>query len=373
MKTMMLAGLMALMVTALPADTNAPTPSGATAPADSPSAQALAKIKADLQSLNSADHADEASTKQALTSLYGETKDFPAKYPGDAQAPDVTLLSAQLGEVMLANHWDGAPTNAELTQSLDQLALNDKLPKPARAQARLMEIGSALQAVAPGTGGDAAFKALQDRIAQFEKEFGADYAIGQRGPVLLTVRGEELNVLASLPDHTQFDALVKQLSASSDPQMVQLAKDAAAKEQQAADLMSKPLDLKYTALDGTAVDLAGMRGKVVLVDFWATWCGPCVGEVPNVVAAYQKYHDQGFEIVGVSLDQDKDAVTKFTQQHGMVWPQYFDGQGWGNAISKRFGIDSIPAMWLVGKDGKLITTNAREDLAGQVEKALAVK
>ena len=131
------------------------------------------------------------------------------------------------------------------------------------------------------------------------------------------------------------------------------------------------LDLKYTAVDGTKVDLSTMKGKVVLVDFWATWCPPCRGEVPNVVAAYQKYHDKGFEIVGVSLDQDKDALMSFTKDHGMVWPQYFDGLGWDNAVSKSFGIQSIPAMWLVGKDGKLITTNARDDLAGDIEKALA--
>ena len=133
---------------------------------------------------------------------------------------------------------------------------------------------------------------------------------------------------------------------------------------------SKPLDLKYTSVDGQAIDISQFKGKVVLVDFWATWCPPCREEVPNVVAAYNKYHDQGFEIVGVSLDQDKDALLAFTKENGMVWPQYFDGKGWDNEISKGFGIDSIPAMWLVGKDGKLITTNAREDLAGQVEKAL---
>ena len=133
---------------------------------------------------------------------------------------------------------------------------------------------------------------------------------------------------------------------------------------------SKPLDIKFTAVDGREVDLSKLRGKVVLVDFWATWCPPCRGEVPNVVAAYQKYHDKGFEIVGISLDQDKDALVAFTKENGMVWPQYFDGKGWDNDISKGFGIQSIPTMWLVGKDGKLITTNAREDLAGQVGKAL---
>jgi len=134
--------------------------------------------------------------------------------------------------------------------------------------------------------------------------------------------------------------------------------------------MTKPLDLKFTGVGGKAVDISNLRGKVVLVDFWATWCPPCRGEVPNVVAAYKKYHDKGFEILGISLDQDKGALLSFTKEHDMTWPQYFDGQGWDNKISSGFGINSIPAMWLVGKDGKLITTDASEDLAGKVEKAL---
>jgi thiol-disulfide isomerase/thioredoxin len=128
-----------------------------------------------------------------------------------------------------------------------------------------------------------------------------------------------------------------------------------------------PFDLKYTAVDGTQVDLAQMRGKVVLVDFWATWCEPCRMEVPRVVDTYQKYHDKGFEIVGVSLDQDKDALLTFTAQNGMVWPQFFDGQGWDNAIAKANGVHSIPAMWLIGKDGRIITRDARDDLEVEVE------
>ena len=138
-----------------------------------------------------------------------------------------------------------------------------------------------------------------------------------------------------------------------------------------ADLQSKPLDLKFTATNGHEVDLAGLRGKVVLVDFWATWCGPCVGEVPNVVKTYEKLHGKGFEIVGISLDEDKAKLEAFTKEKNMTWPQYFDGKGWENEIATRFGIHSIPAMWLVNKKGIVTSTEAREGLEATVEKLLA--
>jgi thiol-disulfide isomerase/thioredoxin len=129
---------------------------------------------------------------------------------------------------------------------------------------------------------------------------------------------------------------------------------------------SDPVDLTFTAVDGRAVNLASLRGKVVLLDFWATWCPPCREEVPNVVAAYNKYHAQGFEVVGISLDEDKNSLTEFTADNGMPWPQFFDGQGWSNALAERFGIRSIPQMWLLDRQGRIITKNGRRDLDGQV-------
>ncbi len=121
-------------------------------------------------------------------------------------------------------------------------------------------------------------------------------------------------------------------------------------------------------LDGKPLSLAAHKGKVVLVDFWATWCGPCVAELPNVLAAYEKYHGKGFEIVGISLDKEKDALTTFIADKKMTWQQYFDGQGWENKLSQEFGISSIPATFLLDKEGMIVAKDLRGD---ELEKELA--
>jgi thiol-disulfide isomerase/thioredoxin len=135
--------------------------------------------------------------------------------------------------------------------------------------------------------------------------------------------------------------------------------------------MQEPFALHFTAADGRPVDLASMTGRVVLIDFWATWCGPCRREIPNVIAAYKKYHDQGFEVIGISLDQDETKLLNFTAQNGMPWPQYFDGKGWQNDIAVANGIRSIPSMWLVNKKGVVVNRNARGILDTEIPTLLA--
>jgi thiol-disulfide isomerase/thioredoxin len=112
-------------------------------------------------------------------------------------------------------------------------------------------------------------------------------------------------------------------------------------------------------LNGQPLALANFKGKVVLIDFWATWCGPCVAELPNVLAAYEKYHDKGFEIIGISLDQSRDALTAFIKEKNMKWAQYFDGLGWKNKLSEQNGIQAIPATFLLDGEGKIIARNLR--------------
>ncbi len=139
------------------------------------------------------------------------------------------------------------------------------------------------------------------------------------------------------------------------------------------EAVGKPLALKFKATDGRQVDLSKMQGKVVLVDFWATWCVPCVAELPNVKAAYEKFHGKGFEIVGISLDKDLEKLKKFTEEKKMAWAQYCDGKGWEGKYAAEFGITGIPTMWLVDKKGNLRHLEARDGLAEKVEKLLAEK
>ncbi len=131
-------------------------------------------------------------------------------------------------------------------------------------------------------------------------------------------------------------------------------------------------DFNEKDLEGKPLSIANYKGKLVLVDFWATWCGPCVGELPNVLKTYEKYHSKGFEIIGVSLDNDRDKLTQFIKDKGVTWRQYFDGKGWQNKLARQYGIDSIPATFLLDGTGKILARDLRgEELATEVGQRLA--
>lgn len=126
------------------------------------------------------------------------------------------------------------------------------------------------------------------------------------------------------------------------------------------DSQDKLISIQFTAMDGRKVDLAKMKGKVVLVDFWATTCGPCIAELPRVKKAYDKFHGQGFEVIGISCDTDKKQLERFLKEKKYPWPQYFDGkQQTDNKFARAFGIDGIPHMFLVDKKGFLRFDNVR--------------
>jgi len=149
---------------------------------------------------------------------------------------------------------------------------------------------------------------------------------------------------------------------------------AAKKIQDSLVVGAKFPDFSETDVDDKPLALTDHKGKVVLIDFWATWCPPCRAEIPNVVATYKKYHAEGFDIIGVSLDQDREKLLGYTSQNEMTWPQFFDGQGWGKKPADKYGIESIPATYLLDGNGVIIAKDVRgEALEPAVAKALTGK
>ncbi|MBG89632.1 MAG: thioredoxin [Verrucomicrobiales bacterium] len=127
-------------------------------------------------------------------------------------------------------------------------------------------------------------------------------------------------------------------------------------------------DFNATDVNGNPANLARLKGKVVLIDFWATWCPPCVGEIPHIKAAYTKYNKKGFEVIGISGDRQKSTLTNYIEEREMPWQQVFDQ---GGKLSMTYGIRAIPATFLIDGKGVIIAKNLRGPaLETALEKAL---
>lgn len=143
--------------------------------------------------------------------------------------------------------------------------------------------------------------------------------------------------------------------------------------QKLATMESKPLVLSGVTLDGKTLSTEGWKGKVILVDFWATWCAPCREELPRVEKAYAGYHDKGLEVLGVSCDESGEDLNKFLAENkAMAWPQLFDPKapGW-HPLATKLEIKSIPTMFLIDKKGILRSTDGVDSLETEIPKLLA--
>lgn len=283
-------------------------------------------------------------------------KDFYTKYPANTNVAEAKTRERTLLETAIQLGNTNVATRLAFVEM--QLLNDPKTTTTEKFEIRAKAIQRAAFAK-ESEGRQAMVEEFEKGVRTLQKEFPNEPGVYE---MLLGVAQEM--------DGDKALKIAKEVLASKADEDTKKAAQAIVKK---AEMTGKPVPIQFTAIDGRKIDLTKMQGKVVLVDFWATWCGPCIKELPSLKAAYDKLSSKGFEIVGISFDQDIDTLKRFVAKEKMTWPQYADGEGWDNKIGKEYGITSIPTMWLIDKKGNLRDTNAREDLTAKVEKLLAEK
>lgn len=211
-----------------------------------------------------------------------------------------------------------------------------------------------------------------DALYESRSARGADRLIKDLAALLVATKSDapsakiavqlasDLDVLPGAADVARraWEAFLPLVAASDDP-LVRVHAEEGEAVLRRLSLPGKPFTVEGTRLDGTVFDPGPLAGKVVIVDFWATWCKPCVGEIPNLLALREKYGRHGFEVVGISLDDDRDALDSFLTEQKLPWPVLCSGKGTRDPLAVRYAIRSIPRMLVVGRDGKVLSVDAR--------------
>ena len=216
--------------------------------------------------------------------------------------------------------------------------------------------------------------------ASLAKDTALEHALGEQFNWLYDDMGERVKLLVKMNQHTPvLMYALDYLHPRKDKALIlaeisRLSKEypwlAEAKEKKAnmaaAEAIAKKTGVGAVAMDftqnnttGKAVKLSDYRGKYVLLDFWASWCGPCRAENPNVLDNYEKYHSKGLEILGVSLDDKKDAWLKAIKDDGLEWAHVSDLKGWKNEVAKTYNIRAVPSNFLIDKEGKIVAVDLR--------------
>jgi peroxiredoxin len=210
---------------------------------------------------------------------------------------------------------------------------------------------------------------MQREYTNFQSARQTFIAQNQNSPALLVA----LSTTNPENEFTVYESLVNQLvkSFSESPTIKEVNKNfIALKEQkEAANFLAEGKmapDFSDTKLDGKTLKLSDLKGQVVLLDFWASWCGPCRKENPNVVKMYEKYYKDGFTVMSVSFDQDREKWKKAIEADHLIWPNHVsDLKGWSSATGKIYQITSIPFTVLIDQEGKIIKTNLRGEALEQ--------
>lgn len=275
--------------------------------------------------------------------LFNAARAHVQKYPNDSHAG--TALEWELESA----EFSGSATERrglldQLEKETHSFIVSHSLPESLRQQMTVRLIHQRLNNDDLITNASAPH--LEQQISDYLKENPTD-------PKKLSLQIARANLLYRV-DAEKAKSFLEELTRDPDQPLAEAARARLAK----AELLGKPLDLHFTATDGRAVDLAQLRGKVVLIDFWASWCPDCIRELPEIKKLDQSYRASGLVVLGVSLDRDREALASFLVKKSINWPIYYDGKGWNNTYAVQYSVHQIPEIWIINKDGIVETTSA---------------
>ena len=281
-------------------------------------------------------------------------RDFIAAYPGDAHVPDAKLRLAHL----LATRADLAQDSSQRVAS--DAILNELESEPAmkdrRADVEFARLSIFMQRVNALSGANR--DPLLEKARAYAKEFPDDRRVA---PLLAEVADafeeDEPKTARALLEQALPKAQTPELRASITDDLKRLA------------LLGKPLEMHWTAIDGTRINLDSLHGKVVLIYFFASWSPPSMVELDWVRDLASRVPADTLQALGVCLDKDPVALPSMLSDHGITWPVYCDGGGWQGPLVRSLGINEIPDLWIVDRDGILRALDAKDDAVQLIEKA----
>jgi thiol-disulfide isomerase/thioredoxin len=285
--------------------------------------------------------------------LADRARGFYARFSSDTNAPLARVVEIQA--LKLATHFGATNRLADLDAREQAVLADTNAPEELRYELRVDRLGRELQARAA---------AGADMKAELEKAGRAmvkEFPNGPEGYEILM----DLAMDADLLKTHEFGELMA--NSGGPPELTDLGKGLLRR----LDVVGRPLPIEFKAADGRAVNLTTLSNKVVLVDFWATWCPGCVALSPEIKNFYDQFQTNGFDVVGINFDDDTNQAQRFINEEGLAWPQYFGGRGPDNQFGRDYSINAIPAVWLVDRKGVVRDIHGTTDLEAKVAKLMA--